>query len=210
MVGCAMAFTTGCATSRRVECVLPMLAPPVPDANEPALLPLVAVGDVDAIRQVIAVYGGLIWSMARRFEPDDAEDAVQEIFLDLWKSAARYDAQRARETTFVAVLARRRLIDRRRRQRLQRTAETSDVPLPTLVDSAPLPDVAAEAALAARAIETLSPDQRKVLLLSICHGLSHGEIATRLDMPLGTVKAHARRGLIAVRAALAGNLGEQP
>jgi RNA polymerase sigma-70 factor, ECF subfamily len=209
MIGCATALTAGWETTRRVGSWHPMVAPPVPAPTEPALLPLVAVGDVDAIRQAIAVYGGLIWAMARRFEAADPEDAVQEIFLDLWKSAARYDATRARETTFVAVVARRRLIDRRRR-RLQRPAEIAEVSMPTLVDTAPPPDVAAEAALVARAIEHLAPDQRRVLLYSICHGFSHGEIATRLAMPLGTVKAHVRRGLIAVRAALAGEPGEVP
>jgi len=172
-----------------------------------ALLPRIAAGDTNAIRDAIARYGGMIWSMARRFERANAEDAVQEIFIDLWKSAGRYDPQIAKETTFVLMLARRRLIDRRRR-RGQLDEATSEM-LPVIADSAPPPDVAAEAALVARAIERLSPDQRGILLLSICYGLSHSEIATRLGMPLGTVKAHARRGMIAVRTATTGT-GSEP
>ena len=64
----------------------------------------------------------------------------------------------------------------------------------------------AEAALAARALDQLRPEQRQVLILTACHGLSHEEVATSSGMPLGTVKAHARRGLIRVREAL----GELP
>src|SRR5262245_63951716 len=82
----------------------------------PVLLGRVAAGDQAAIRECIARYGGVVWSLARRFEArdGDAEDAVQEIFLDLWKSAARFDRQIASEAAFVAMIARRRLIDRKR------------------------------------------------------------------------------------------------
>ena len=67
--------------------------------------------------------------------------------------------------------------------------------------SAP-PEVGAEAALAARALDQLRPEQRQVLILTTCHGLSHEEVASTTGMPLGTVKAHARRGLDRVRQAL--------
>src|ERR1041385_2281154 len=83
-------------------------------APELALLARVAGGDPRAVRDCIARYGGLVWSIARRFEAADAEDAVQEIFLDLWKSAARFDGRIASEAAFVAMIARRRLIDRKR------------------------------------------------------------------------------------------------
>src|ERR1043165_482447 len=93
-------------------------------APELALLARVAGGDPRAVRDCIARYGGLVWSIARRFEGADAEDAVQEIFLDLWKSAARFDPQIASEPAFVAMIARRRLIDRRRTRRRRPTTET--------------------------------------------------------------------------------------
>ncbi|MCX5742290.1 MAG: DUF742 domain-containing protein, partial [Proteobacteria bacterium] len=66
-----------------------------------------------------------------------------------------------------------------------------------------LPDAALEAKEAARAVDNLRPEQRQVLVLST-HGMSHGEIAASTGMPLGTVKAHARRGLLSIRAALLG------
>ena len=63
-------------------------------------------------------FGGLVWSLARRVTRSTAEadDAVQEIFVDLWRSASRFDPSIANETTFVAMIARRRLIDRGRRR----------------------------------------------------------------------------------------------
>jgi RNA polymerase sigma-70 factor (ECF subfamily) len=181
-----------------------MVAPnqPLPPPA-PTLLSRVAAGDAASVREVLARYGGLVWSIARRFEPMETEDAVQEIFLDLWKSAARFDPNIASETAFIAVIARRRLIDRRRTRRRRPTTEQV-TELPVVVDGASTPDVCAEANQAARAMQQLRPEQRQVVMLSACHGMSHGEIATQTGMPLGTVKAHARRGLLSIRAALLG------
>ncbi len=144
-----------------------------------------------------------MWSLARRFcsSLEDAEDAVQEVFLDLWKSAARFDAAAGAEVTFVGVITRRRLIDHRRRTK--RTPVT-EVLTDTIASEGDVPaELGAEAALAARAVSRLRPEQREVIMLTACHGLSHDEVATRTGMPLGTVKAHSRRGLIAVRELLA-------
>lgn len=173
------------------------------------LLPRIAEGDRTAIRDCLARYGGLVWSLARRAAPSDAEDAVQEIFLDLWKSAARYDPSLGSEITFVATIARRRLVDRRRQR--ARRPETESLGDPSsaassVVSTSIAPEMGAEAALAARALDQLRPEQRQVLILTACHGLSHEEVASSTGMPLGTVKAHARRGLIRVREAL----GELP
>jgi RNA polymerase sigma-70 factor (ECF subfamily) len=177
-------------------------------APELALLTRVAGGDPRAVRDCLARYGGLVWSIARRFEAGDAEDAVQEIFLDLWRSAARFDPQIASEPAFVAMIARRRLIDRQRTRRRRPTTEAIAAE-PPATDPAPRPDSCAEAAQAARALDRLRPEQRHVLVLAT-HGLSHGEIAERTGMPLGTVKAHARRGLQSIRAALLGVPEEAP
>jgi len=177
-------------------------------APELALLTRVAGGDPGAVRDCLARYGGLVWSIARRFEGHDAEDAVQEIFLDLWRSAARFDPQIASEPAFVAMIARRRLIDRRRTRRRRPATETI-ASEPAIADAARGPESCAEASQAARALDRLRPEQRRVLVLAT-HGLSHGEIAERTGMPLGTVKAHARRGLQSIRAALLGVREEAP
>jgi RNA polymerase sigma-70 factor (ECF subfamily) len=171
--------------------------------TEEPLLPRIARGDAGAVRVCLARYGALVWAMARRLAPADAEDAVQDVFLDLWKSAARFDTEVASEPVFVAMIARRRLIDRRRRAG-RRPPPTSPAELPPLADPASGPDVCAEASMAAQALDALRPEQREVLLLATCFGQSHEEIAQQTGLPLGTVKSHARRGLLRIRALLLG------
>jgi RNA polymerase sigma-70 factor (ECF subfamily) len=171
-------------------------------AIAPPLLARVAAGDRAAMKECLARYGGLVWSIARRFELD-AEDAVQEIFVEVWKSAARYDAQVASEAVFIGMIARRRLIDRRRtRGRRPVTEPIPDEPMMAARNAGP--DTVAEASQAARALDKLRPDQRRVVVMATCHGMSHGEIAEETGLPLGTVKAHVRRGLMSIRAALLG------
>jgi len=167
------------------------------------LLTRVAAGDAGAVRECLERFGGLVWAIARRFEPSDAEDAVQEIFLDLWRSAGRYDPAQGSEATFIATITRRRLIDRRRtrHRRPQATEQIQDHPMEAPGTAA---DTSAEAGKAAKALGQLRPEQRQVLVLATAHGMSHGEIAAHTGMPLGTVKAHVRRGLIQIRNALLG------
>ncbi|NUP08726.1 MAG: sigma-70 family RNA polymerase sigma factor [Polyangiaceae bacterium] len=182
----------------------------------PALLERVASGDGAAVRACIDRFGGLVWALARRMSPsrEEAEDAVQEVFLDLWRSSARFDPAVASETAFVAMIARRRLIDRRRkRQRAPSTESLADAPTPVEPSATRRVESSAEASLAAAALAQLRPEQRIVLVLSACHGLSHEEIASTTNLPLGTVKAHARRGLLRVREVLgaspAGEIGDR-
>jgi len=175
------------------------------------LLQRVAAGDKSAVRECIDRFGGLVWALARRMSPagSEAEDAVQEIFMDLWRSSARFDPSIASEPAFVTMIARRRLIDRRRRrQRAPVTESFGESPTPAEPAAASRVESCAEASLAANALAQLRPEQRMVLVLSTCHGLSHEEIASTVNMPLGTVKAHARRGLLRVREML-GTLAPQ-
>lgn len=166
------------------------------------LLQRVARNDPSAFQAVIDQFGGLVWSLARRFTFDaaDAEDAVQEVFLDVWKSAARYDPAVAAEATFVAMIARRRLIDRARKAGRQAPAqplgESDPVERRAGTNAA---DVGEDAARAADALNSLTEEQQRVLRLSIFQGLSHDQIAQATGLPLGTVKTHCRRGLIRIR-----------
>ena len=177
-----------------------------------SLLKRVADGDSGAVKEVMDQFGGLVWSLARRscFNPADAEDATQEIFLDIWKSAGRYDESKGSETLFVAMIARRRLIDRIRRQGREPQMEDVDAPGFELAGSTSLDgETVSEAALAAQAVATLKPAQQRVLELGLLQGLSHSEIADVTGMPLGTVKTQMRRGLIKVRELMqVGELGE--
>ena len=167
-----------------------------------AILQRIAVGDRTAVQECLDRYGGLIWSIARKMlrDQDEAEDAVQEIFIDIWKSASRFDPSMASETTFVAVLARRRLIDRIRSSARRISADSlDDVLLEPFTRADKHMQLAAEANQAAEAMRALRPEQQQVLRLSIIQGMSHQEISEATGMPLGTVKTHARRGLIEVR-----------
>jgi RNA polymerase sigma factor (sigma-70 family) len=171
-----------------------------------SLLQRVAAGDTEAVAACVDRFGGLVWSLARRLlgRPSEAEDAVQEVFIELWKNASRFDASIASETTFVAMIARRRLIDRRRRN--ARRSDGEAVPIDDLPIEAPDQrgriEMQDEAATAVEALEQLKPEQRNVLQLAVCHGWPHQLIADRLGLPLGTVKTHVRRGLIKVREEL--------
>jgi len=179
-----------------------------------SILQRIASGDAAAVTECMDRFGGLVWSVARRYcaSTADAEDAVQEIFIDLWRSAARFDETIASETTFVAMIARRRLIDRNRKK--ARRPETSMVP-ETLAIAAPgeideeIAVNSEEARIAQEALGQLRPEQQRVLQLSIFHGASHEQISRSTGLPLGTVKTHARRGLIRIRELLESRRREQ-
>jgi len=170
----------------------------MPDPSEP-LLPLVARGDAAAVEACLQRYTPLVWSLARRLSRDvnAVDDVVQEILVDVWRSAARFDPALGTEATFVATIARRRIIDRQRRAGKLRTVELpeEDV-LVAEPDAGPAAaDTRDDARFAALALEQLKPEQRRVILLAVFEGLTHQEIAASTGMPLGTVKSHLRRGL---------------
>lgn len=171
-----------------------------------SLLHRVADGEQAAVKELLDHYGGLVYSLARRFcyEPGEVDDAVQDIFTAIWRSAARFDPALGSEETFVAMVARRRLIDRRRRaQRRPVTKVDGEVMAQVVADSHTADEpVSEEAHRAVEFLRTLRPEQQLVIRLSICQGLSHEQISQITGMPLGTVKTHVRRGLIALREAI--------
>lgn len=182
------------------------LEPQRPSVAEP-ILHRVAAGEPGAVQECLDRYGGLVWSLSRRFCPnrEEAEDAVQDVFIEIWNKAKRYDASLSSEITFVAMIARRRLIDRgRRRQRALQTEVIEDENiLPPSEDRAQeMVDIGDEVDRAQKALAKLRPDEQKVLRLSIYEGLSHDQISKATSLPLGTVKTHLRRGLIRVREML--------
>jgi RNA polymerase sigma-70 factor, ECF subfamily len=168
-----------------------------------SVLGRIARGDPVAVRACMDQFGGLVWTIARRMTRNhaDAEDAVQEIFTDVWRSAARFDPAQGSEKVFITTIARRRLIDRLRRgQQLPPMESEEALENIAWADPGSRAEVCAEAATAAQAVARLKPDQQKVIELGVLNGMSHQEIADALNMPLGTVKTQMRRGLIQVRA----------
>ena len=137
----------------------------------------------------------------------DAEDAVQDILVELVRSAHRFDASKAGEATFIAMIARRRLVDRTRRRSRDRSEPATDH-LQGLEDSLG-PERASnraqfgeDARRAMDAMDLLSDEQQRCISLWACHGLSHEKIARATGLPLGTTKAHIRRGLLRLRKAM--------
>lgn len=164
------------------------------------LLPLVALGEPEAVKACLTRYGNFVYAIVRRFVRDegDIEDACQDVFVALWKSAASYDPARGDEATFVAMIARRRVVDRRR------TPGTR--PLPAVEASPTAASQALDAYVDARsalgAMKECNEDQRRVIVLAAVHGMTHEEIARELSLPLGTVKSHYTRGIERVKRAL--------
>ena len=167
-----------------------------------SLLERIGAGDRIAVEECLTRYGGLVWSLAIRHIPNraEAEEVVQEIFIDVWRNAGRFNIRVASELTFIAMIARRRLIDFRRKR--QRSVAT--VPITSEIDraeSAATDSIVTgdEIGRAREYLTQLRSMERKVLELAIDKGLSHSQIAEELGVPLGTVKTNARRGLIRLR-----------
>lgn len=168
-----------------------------------SILQRVARSDPGAARECIDAYGGFVWSLARKYLSgrEDIEDAVQDIFAELWRFASRFDPAKGSEPTFIALIARRRLIDRRRRaelQKLERDPSVVHQPGPAaLPESDPQRHELAGSALAA--MRSLPEQQQTILRLAVLQGQTHESIAKAINLPLGTVKTHARRSLIRLR-----------
>lgn len=158
------------------------------------------------MQECLRTYGGLVWSMALRLLGDraEAEDAVQDVFVDLWRTAGRFDEARSSEAGFVAMVARRRLIDRRRRMSRRPLTEEIVADSPPPEATTPEVELPGLSRRAEDALRQLRPEQRRVIQLAVFLGYSQDEIATKTGMPLGTVKTHARRGLLKLREILTG------
>ena len=198
----------------------------------PPLLPRVAAGDRDAVGRCQDRYLGLVWSIASSVlgAGPDAEDATQDTFIDLWRSAGRFDPRRGSEPTFVAMLARRRTTDRlrRRTRRVDRDAFgggggggggragggdagggvgwAGTAAPPLAADGRPPPEqilsAEEEVARVLHALDQLDPPRPALLRAHYCEGRTHAELVEAFGLPLGTVKSRLRRGIAAVRSAL--------
>lgn len=177
-----------------------------------SLLHRVASGDQPALESFMDRFGALVWSLSRRFSRDrsDAEEAAQDALLAIWRVADRYDASKASEETFVAMIARRKLIERMRRQSNAPIA----VDLPSLADvgtpAASFAERSEDVARAGQVLADLRLEEQRVIRMSVLQGLTHAEISARLGMPIGTVKTNIRRALARVRDVIMGKLPPTP
>ena len=163
-------------------------------------------GDISALGKIYDRYGLLVYRLVYRMlnNSQEAEDLTQEIFLNLQVNT-KFDPQRGSFYTYLMMLTRSRAIDRLRSRRSkglwwQNVGKIRDSFEQQKSDS-PM-EIASTKERSARvrnALQHLSPKQRQVLELSYYEGLSQSEIAKRLNIPLGTVKTHSRRGLLQLR-----------
>lgn len=170
------------------------------------LLHAVARGDEGALARLYDHYRLILFGLLARIlnSREEAEDVLQEVFLQVWRRAADFDERRGRPFTWLVTLARSRAIDRLRllasRQRIAVSAardamdETSDA----VADAFH----AEQREIMAQALAELPEEQRRTLKLAYFDGLTQSEIAVKLSTPLGTVKTRMRSGMIKLRELL--------
>ena len=167
-----------------------------------SILARIAAGENGSFELLIEKYGNLVWSIGKKFlyRQSDLEDAVQEVFIAIWKSADKYDANKAKEITFVSMIARRRFIDHLRKISKHKNLESIDEDNSghQLYKESILNE-STDLQLVKNAIQSLDIDDQELLNLSVYQGYSHSEISKLLNIPLGTVKTRIRRNLIKLK-----------
>ena len=169
--------------------------------NTDSILKLIAKGEDRAFNLLIEKYGNLVWSIGRKFlyKESDVEDAVQEVFIAIWKAAEKFDHTKASEVTFISMIARRRFIDYLRKVSKHRNLQSIDEDNGQELFKESILNESTDLQLIKDAIGTLEIEDQELLKLSIYQGYSHSEIAKLLNIPLGTVKTRIRRNLIKLK-----------
>lgn len=178
-----------------------------------SILERIAGGDPAAVDECLDRYGALVWSLARRHvrQHADAEDAVQDVFIEVWRNAGRFDAAIASEATFITTIARRRLIDRHRKQSRRIATQTLiEEPVSYGRSGQGNMDQEEDAERARLFMGKLRAEERRVLEMTILDGLTQSQAAEAAGMPLGTVKTHTRRGLKRLREMLSPSAAPKP
>lgn len=180
---------------------------PLPDQTDADLLVALRHGQTSALGLIYDRHAGLVYGLALKAlgNSQEAEDLTQDIFLTIARGCS-YDPKRGSLRTYLAVLTRSRAIDRLRsrlsaRERLNRwmPGESHTISSPTPLEYAAETEQSQEVQAA---LAQLSDSQQQILKLAYYDGLSQSEIAQQLEIPLGTVKARARRGLLKLRQTL--------
>jgi RNA polymerase sigma-70 factor (ECF subfamily) len=158
-------------------------------------------GDEQALAELYRRWSPVVFTLALRSLGDrgDAEDVTQRTFVSAWNSRAGYDSSKARLSTWLITIARRRIADtfeaRAKVQQLQAEMERLTPPDALVSDAIDL----SETLLLSSELQQLAPDAQAVMRLAFYDDLTHDEISRRMGMPLGTVKSHIRRSLARMR-----------
>lgn len=183
--------------------------PKQPDSGWGHLVQRVASGERDALADLYDQTSHLVYSLALRILRDEpaAEDVVIEVYTHAWRAASTFQPERGSASAWLLTLTRSRAIDALRARRRNHAGEPIEA-ASEVQSEAPGPEdlnVAAERQrFVARALQALVSEQREAIELAYFSGLSHSEIAARLEQPLGTVKTRIRLGMMKLRETLGG------
>lgn len=172
-----------------------------------SLLMRVSRGDRAAFEELYDALSSSVYGLARRVvrDPTRAEDVTQEVFLEVWRKASRFDATRGKAKTWVMTIAHRRAVDAVRRSESQRRQDHHGAPDDISFDEPGDRVIQAEEHGAVReCLDTLTDLQLESVRLAYFNGYTYGEVATLLDKPLPTIKTRMRDGLIRLRDCLEG------
>ena len=184
------------------------LQPEPAQDNDVALLTAIAARDEVALALLYDRYRAILFGLLMRIlnNREEAEDVLQEVFLQVWRKAADFDESRGRPFTWLVTLARSRGIDRLRTLAArERVAEAgAREPSEEISDAATDAFKSEQRGLVSDALAKLPDEQKRPIMLAYFEGLTQSEIATNLGAPLGTVKTRMRTGMIRLRELLAG------
>ncbi len=184
------------------------LQPEPAQESDVLLLKAIAARDEAALAQLYDHYGRILFGLLMRIlnNREEAEDVLQEVFLQVWRKAADFDESRGRPFTWLVTLARSRGIDRLRAlASRERVAEAGAREVSEEISDAATDALKSEQrGLVSDALAKLPDEQKRPIMLAYFDGLTQSEIATRLGAPLGTVKTRMRTGMIRLRELLAG------
>ena len=172
--------------------------------SDEALVALVARSDETALAELYDRIGGIAYGLAYRVLRDEslAEDAVQEAFLGLWRTAASFIPERAKASTWLLTLVHRRAVDLVRREQRRRAESLEDAPEPVTESAEDDAWLRLDRERVQGALAQLPDQQREAIELAYYGGFTQSELAERLDQPLGTIKSRMFAGLARLRELL--------
>ncbi|HTB55000.1 MAG TPA: ECF RNA polymerase sigma factor SigK [Trebonia sp.] len=175
------------------------------DAGLDTLLTHVAKGDQAAFEALYDQLGSSVYGLVRRVlrNPSQAEEVAQEVLLEVWRAASRFDPARGSAATWVLTIAHRRAIDRVRAEEAATAREQRTAEVPAATDEvAETVEASMDAERLRRCLAGLTELQRESITLAYYGGYSYAQVAALLDTALGTIKTRIRDGLTRLRACL--------